>query len=43
MTNPHFYPEIEPFEHGELKAGARHTLYWEQCGNPNGTEKCARP
>jgi len=36
MTNPHFYPEIEPFEHGELRVGARHTLYWEQCGNPNG-------
>ena len=36
MANQHFYPEIEPFEHGELQVGGPHSLYWEQCGNPDG-------
>ena len=36
MANQHFYPEIEPFEHGELQVGGPHALYWEQCGNPDG-------
>lgn len=30
------YPEIAPYETGTLKVDDRHTLYWEQCGNPNG-------
>jgi proline iminopeptidase len=30
------YPEIEPFESGMLPVDARHTLYWEQSGNPHG-------
>jgi proline iminopeptidase len=30
------YPEIEPYATGTLQADARHTLYYEQCGNPHG-------
>ncbi len=30
------YPEIEPFHTGTLKVDDRHTLYYEQCGNPEG-------
>lgn len=30
------YPEIEPYETGMLKVSDLHTLYYEQCGNPNG-------
>ena len=30
------YPEIEAFDSGMLSVDARHTLYYEQCGNPNG-------
>jgi len=30
------YPEIEPFDSGMLKVDGRHTLYYEQCGNPIG-------
>jgi len=30
------YPEIEPFDSGMLEADARHRLYYEQCGNPQG-------
>ena len=30
------YPEIEPFDSGMLAVDARHTLYYEQCGNPQG-------
>ncbi len=30
------YPEIEPFESGMLPVGDGHTLYYEQCGNPDG-------
>jgi len=30
------YPEIEPFDHGMLKLDERHTMYYEQCGNPIG-------
>ena len=32
----HLYPEIEPFATGMLRADDRHTLYYEQCGNPEG-------
>ena len=30
------YPEIAPYETGTLQVDDRHTLYWEQCGNPDG-------
>lgn len=30
------YPEIEPFDSGMLQVDERHTLYYEQCGNPIG-------
>ncbi|MEB3291896.1 MAG: prolyl aminopeptidase [Synechococcales bacterium] len=30
------YPEIEPFQSGELNVSDLHTLYYEQCGNPQG-------
>ena len=30
------YPLIEPFNRGNLDVGDGHTLYWEECGNPNG-------
>jgi len=30
------YPPIEPNQSGMLKVSDRHTLYWEECGNPDG-------
>ena len=30
------YPAIEPYDTGTLQVDARHTLYYEQCGNPDG-------
>ena len=30
------YPEIEPYDSGTLPVDGRHTLYYEQCGNPKG-------
>jgi proline iminopeptidase len=30
------YPGIEPWHSGFLPVDTRHTLYFEQCGNPNG-------
>src|SRR5690606_7571023 len=30
------YPEIEPYDTGTLEVDARHKLYYEQCGNPEG-------
>ena len=36
MSHTELYPEIEPFQQGMLPVDARHTLYWEQSGNPNG-------
>jgi proline iminopeptidase len=30
------YPPIDPFAHGRLAVGDSHTIYFEQCGNPNG-------
>ena len=36
MSNPHFFPAIEPYASGVLKVDAPHELYWEQCGNPQG-------
>lgn len=31
-----FWPEIEPYETGELRVGEPHVLYWEQVGSPAG-------
>ncbi|MGZ3775137.1 MAG: prolyl aminopeptidase [Pseudobdellovibrionaceae bacterium] len=31
-----FFPTIEPFNKGMLKVSDIHTLYWEECGNPQG-------
>jgi proline iminopeptidase len=36
VADAHFYPEIEPFEQGELAVDEPHVLYWEQCGRPDG-------
>ncbi len=33
---PPLYPPIEPFRSGRLPVDSMHTLYWEECGNPNG-------
>lgn len=30
------YPPIEPYHKGFLKVSSFHSLYYEQCGNPNG-------
>ncbi|MCP9494593.1 MAG: prolyl aminopeptidase [Pyrinomonadaceae bacterium MAG19_C2-C3] len=32
-----FYPATEPYETGTLPVSDIHTLYYEQCGNPDGT------
>ena len=31
-----FYPPIESRYHGLLPVGNGHSIYWEECGNPNG-------
>ena len=31
-----FYPEIEPFQTGHLKVSDKHSIYFEQVGNPKG-------
>jgi proline iminopeptidase len=36
MARGELYPEIEPYERGELRLDDRHVMYWEQCGNPAG-------
>jgi len=30
------FPEITPFEHGEIALDGPHQMYWEQSGNPEG-------
>ncbi|ABR91324.1 proline iminopeptidase chain A [Janthinobacterium sp. Marseille] len=30
------FPELQPYRSGMLPVDARHTLYWEECGNPAG-------
>lgn len=30
------FPPIEPYRSGMLAVDARHTIYWEECGNPHG-------
>ena len=34
--NDILYPPLEPRQHGMLPVDALHTLYWEECGNPQG-------
>ena len=31
------YPPIEPYASGMLDVGEGQQLYWEECGNPDGT------
>lgn len=31
-----FYPEIEPYDRGNLEVGDGQTIYWEMSGNPQG-------
>lgn len=30
------FPDIAPYRHGQLPVDGGHTLYWEECGNPDG-------
>ena len=30
------FSEIEPYRHGMMNVDELHTIYWEECGNPNG-------
>ena len=36
MNRQDLYPPIEPYTTGMLPLDGRHTMYWEQSGNPNG-------
>jgi proline iminopeptidase len=36
MSRRELFPPIEPFATGTLPLDWRHTMYWEQCGNPGG-------
>jgi proline iminopeptidase len=36
MTRRDLFPAIEPFRTGRLRLDGRHTMYWEQSGNPRG-------
>lgn len=36
MVRTEFYPEIAPYETGMLPLDSLHTMYFEQCGNPQG-------
>jgi len=35
-TTDGVFPPIEPYRNGYLSVDDLHTLYWEECGNPNG-------
>lgn len=37
QTTYNLYPEIEPFNKNWLKVGGLHQIYFEECGNPNGS------
>ena len=32
------FPEISPYASGMLAVDGRHTIYWEQSGNPDGAQ-----
>ncbi|GAB3542804.1 prolyl aminopeptidase [Noviherbaspirillum agri] len=36
ITELKLFPPIEPYRHGMLPLDAIHTMYWEECGNPDG-------
>ena len=36
LDSPRLFPPIEPYRHGLLKLDDIHTMYWEECGNPDG-------
>ena len=36
LANEHFHPEIEPYRTGRLQVDDLHTLYYEECGTPDG-------
>ena len=37
MTNRRdLFPPIDPYRTGSLRLDGRHTMYWEQSGNPRG-------
>ena len=36
MTSSTLFPKIEPYRSGQLAVGHGHSLYWEECGNPQG-------
>ena len=36
LANEHFHPEIEPYRTGHLQVDDLHTLYYEECGTPDG-------
>jgi len=36
VTRRTLYPALEPFDHGYLQVGGGHSMYFEQCGNPQG-------
>ena len=38
MTNTKspLFPEIQPYRSGHLAVDNGHSLYWEECGNPDG-------
>lgn len=35
-TRPDLFPDLQPYAHGMLDVDELHSLYWEQCGNPDG-------
>jgi proline iminopeptidase len=36
MANDSFYPPIDPYQTGQMDVETPHSIYWEQCGNPDG-------
>ena len=36
MARDQLFPPIDPYETGQLGLDQRHTMYWEQSGNPDG-------
>ena len=36
IKNTFMFPTIEPYRQGMLPVDDLHTLYWEECGNPDG-------
>jgi proline iminopeptidase len=36
MPRTELYPAIEPYESGHLQVARPHSIYWEECGNPDG-------